>query len=194
MHRRQLTQALIALACVGNRSASAQSAAPSADRFFALLRQGGFIVLMRHAQTDPGIGDPPNFRLGDCSTQRNLSPQGRVQATRIGQAFRDAGVVVDEVRSSAWCRCVDTAELAFGRHTVWAPINSFFQQDGRERQTAEALRSLRGFRGPGNLVLVTHQVNITALTGEYTAMGEILLAKIDPSGPAGLSVVARRSL
>ena len=194
MHRRQLTQALIALACVGNRSAIAQSAAPSTDRFFALLRQGGFIVLMRHAQTDPGIGDPPNFRRDDCGTQRNLSPQGRVQATRIGQAFRNAGVVVDEVRSSAWCRCVDTAELAFGRHTVWAPINSFFQQDGRERQTAEAVRSLRGFRGPGNLVLVTHQVNITALTGEYTAMGVILLAKVDPSSPYGLSVVARQAL
>ena len=103
-------------------------------------------------------------------------------------------MVVDEVRSSAWCRCVDTAELAFGRHTVWAPINSFFQQDGRERQTAEAVRSLHGFRGPGNLVLVTHQVNITALTGEYTAMGEILLAKVDPSSPYGLSVVARQAL
>ncbi len=193
MQRRQATQALLGLIWASAWNVRAQSADQgTSDSFWALLRQGGVIVLMRHAQTVAGTGDPPGFRLDRCDTQRNLSDAGRAQATRIGQAFRAAEVRVDEVRSSAWCRCVDTAELAFGRHTVWAPINSFFQQGDRERQTAEALQALRSRRATGNLVLVTHQVNITALTGVYPAMGEVILARVDPASAAGLAVLARR--
>ena len=195
MHRRQATQALLGLTWVSAWTVHAQSTDQgNPDDFWALLRQGGVIVLMRHAQTVAGTGDPPGFRLDSCDTQRNLSDLGRAQATRIGQAFRDAKVRVDEVRSSAWCRCVDTAELAFGRHTVWAPINSFFQQGDRERQTTEAAQALRSHRAPGNLVLVTHQVNITALTGVYPAMGEIILARANPAHADGLTVLARRIL
>ncbi len=143
MQRRQATQVLLGMTWAGAWKAHAQPVDAESDAFWALLREGGVIVLMRHAQTVSGTGDPPGFRLDRCNTQRNLSAAGRAQATRIGQAFRAAQVGVDEVRTSAWCRCVDTADLAFGRHRVWAPINSFFQQGDQERQTAEALQSLR---------------------------------------------------
>lgn len=166
-------------------------AAPGDRRFWDLLREGGCIVLMRHALTVPGVGDPPHFRLGDCSTQRNLSEAGREQSRRVGQAFIQAGVTITEVRSSAWCRCTETADLAFGRHRVWAPLNSFFARDGREQQTREVLQALRDHRAPANLVLVTHQVNISALTGQSPAMGELFLTR--PDGVERLPVLARLS-
>lgn len=159
--------------------------------FWGLLRAGGCVVLMRHAQTEPGIGDPPQFKLGDCSTQRNLSNAGREQAQRVGQAFAREGIRVDEVRSSAWCRCTETADLAFGRHTVWAPVNSFFRDSGGPEQTRTVLRAVASLSAPRNLVLVTHQVNISALTGEYPAMGEIFVTRPVP-GVDRLAVLARQ--
>ncbi|NIM42231.1 MAG: histidine phosphatase family protein [Hydrogenophaga sp.] len=159
--------------------------------FWARLREGGHVVLMRHAQTEPGVGDPPDFRLGECATQRNLSADGREQARRIGEAFRREAIRLDEVRSSAWCRCVDTAQLAFGRHVVWAPINSFFGgTQARETQTREVLAAVQSLRAPGNWMLVTHQVNITALTGEYLAMGEVFVTR--PEG-GRLRLLARQT-
>ncbi|OWW22865.1 hypothetical protein AYR66_14525 [Noviherbaspirillum denitrificans] len=142
------------------------------------LRTGGYILLMRHAQTDAGVGDPPGFTLGDCRTQRNLSSEGRVQARRTGEMFRNRGIAVGEVRTSAWCRCVDTATLAFDNAVVWPVLNSFFDNpERRERQTGELKDYIRGYRSRANLVLVTHQVNITALTGETVAAGEIVVLK-----------------
>ena len=163
-----------------------------APDFWALLREGGVAVLIRHAQTEPGLGDPPGFRLGQCQTQRKLSAEGRAQAKRLGEAFRRAGVRVDEVRSSAWCRCVDTAQLAFGQATVWPAINSFFRDNGGDAQTAEVLQALQGLQRPRNWVLVTHQVNIPALTGEVPSMGEVLLARTQP-GQTRLQVLARHA-
>ncbi|MDP2418770.1 MAG: histidine phosphatase family protein [Hydrogenophaga sp.] len=165
--------------------------AQTQTNFWGLLRMGGCVVLMRHAQTEPGIGDPPQFKLGDCSTQRNLSNAGREQAQRVGQAFSREGIRVDEVRSSAWCRCTDTADLAFGRHTVWAPVNSFFRDSGGPEQTRTVLRAVVSLPAPRNLVLVTHQVNISALTGEYPAMGEIFVTRPSPGGDR-LTVLARQ--
>lgn len=167
-------------------------AASETDRFWALLREGGGIVLMRHALTVPGVGDPPDFRLGDCSTQRNLSEAGREQARRVGRAFSDAGILINDVRSSAWCRCTETADLAFGQHRVWTPINSFFAREGREQQTREVLQALRNHRAPDNLVLVTHQVNVAALTGQSPAMGELFLTRL--VGTERLAVLARLSV
>lgn len=153
------------------------SAQPGAEGFWTLLREGGCVVLMRHAQTEAGIGDPPDFRLGECSTQRNLSEAGRAQARRVGAAFVRERVRLDQVRSSAWCRCVDTAMLAFKENTVWPPINSFFGGEGRDAQTREVLAAVQGWTAPRNLMLVTHQVNITALTGEFLAMGEVFVTR-----------------
>jgi len=167
-----------------------------ADDFWALARQGGWLLLMRHERTDPGIGDPPGFRLGDCSTQRNLSTTGRAAASRLGQRFRAEQVALAAVYSSAWCRCTDTAALAFDPHypphQVWPALNSFFQGQGNgNAQTQTVLQRARSLRAPDNWMLVTHQVNITALTGAYTAMGEVLLTRWQPGLPERLTVAAR---
>ena len=165
----------------------------SADSFWQLLRQGGCVVLMRHAQTEPGLGDPPGFTIDRCDSQRNLSAPGREQAVRTGEAFRRQDIAIATVRSSAWCRCVDTAQLAFGRHSVWPAINSFFQGQGDgATQTREVLTTVAALRAPVNWALVTHQVNITALTGEHPAMGEIFVTRSDPGTPGRLTLLARQ--
>jgi broad specificity phosphatase PhoE len=188
--RRQFSTSLLGFALGAPALVQAQETNPD---FWALLRQGGNVLLMRHAQTVPGIGDPPNFKLGDCSTQRNLNEVGREQSRRVAAAFQRENIAPDDVRSSAWCRCVDTADLAFGRHTVWSPINSFFQRSGREPQTLEVLQALKTFKAPRNLVLVTHQVSISALTGSFVAMGEILLTRPGQLTDGRLRVLARQS-
>ena len=151
--------------------------ARAADR----LRQGGVVVLLRHALTTPGTGDPPGFRLGDCATQRNLSEAGRAQAREIGRWFDERGLTPHAVRSSAWCRCFDTAQAAFGAHTLWPPLNSFFQDAPQqaERQRQAMLRALAAWPADGFEVWVTHQVNITALTGARVEMGEAIVVGRD---------------
>ena len=136
------------------------------------LRAGG-ILLVRHAQA-PGFGDPPGMRLGDCATQRNLDEAGRAQARRIGEAVRAHGVVVGAVLASQWCRTLETAELAFpGQVRAEPAFNSFFEDRGTAAaQTAAARAILLGWVGPGALVVSTHQVNITALSGIVPASGE----------------------
>lgn len=145
----------------------------------ALLREGGNVVLIRHAATVSGVGDPPGFRLDDCSTQRNLSDRGRTDARRLGERLGASGGSFGQVRSSAWCRCVDTARLAFGAEPqVWQPLNSFFAGQGdRTAQTRAALEAARSVSAGENWVWVTHQVNISALTGTSLAMGEVLITR-----------------
>jgi phosphohistidine phosphatase SixA len=149
----------------------------------------GSIVLMRHAEA-PGVGDPGNFRLGDCATQRNLDAAGRAQARRIGERFRAQRVPVRAVYTSQWCRTRETAELAFpGLARDEPAFNSFFGNDGAApAQTAAASSILARWRGPGVLVVVTHQVNITALSGIHPASGEGVVVR--PKGEA-LEVVSR---
>ena len=146
-----------------------------ANDWEALDTPGAFAI-MRHALA-PGTGDPANLTVGDCSTQRNLNQQGRDQATRIGQAFRDRGHSFDIVLTSQWCRCRDTAELLnLGPVQEVPAFNSFFQDfSTRESQTAEAL-SLLADR-TNRPFIVTHQVNIRALTGETTRSGEVLIVR-----------------
>jgi broad specificity phosphatase PhoE len=148
------------------------------------LKAGGHVVLIRHAATVPGIGDPPGFRLDSCSTQRNLSGIGRDSARRIGAAFRGQAVPIAEVLSSRWCRCIDTAQLAFGRASPAPMIDSMFNDDDatRERKLREVRSFMKGYRARGNLILVTHDVNIRALVGESVAQGEMVLATIGPDG------------
>lgn len=143
----------------------------------AALRAGGVAVLLRHAITEPGIGDPPGMRVDQCSTQRNLSAEGREQSRRIGAWFAQRGLQPAAVRSSAWCRCLDTARLAFGRVDRWAPLDSFFEDRDREPGQTAALRATLAALSPGRFeVWVTHQVNISALTGEGASMGEAVVA------------------
>ena len=147
-----------------------------ADPVAGLLRTGGCAVLIRHAQTVAGVGDPPGFRVDMCSTQRNLSEDGRAQARRIGQWFQSLGLKPRAVQSSAWCRCKDTADLAFGRHVVWPALNSTFgNRDMQAAQTAQLRTALARIPAGQFEVWVTHQVNMTALTGEGMVMGEGLV-------------------
>jgi broad specificity phosphatase PhoE len=151
---------------------------------WSALRSGGNVLLMRHAATNPGVGDPPQFRLDDCGTQRNLSTTGQAQAERVGKLFAKHNVVINTVLSSRWCRCLDTARLAFGKVTPYPALDSFFgeRSDQADAQTSAARARIQAFSGPGNLMMVTHQVNITALTGQYPAEGEIFVVRADAHG------------
>lgn len=155
------------------------------------LQEGGAVALLRHAHA-PGTGDPPEFRLGDCSTQRNLSSKGREQARQLGTRFKANHIAIERVLSSEWCRCLDTARLAFGDRVERLPaLNSFFSKQDVEGVQTGAVRGLveKWRAQTGVLVLVTHQVNITALTGIYPAEGEILVLR--PRATSGFDLVAR---
>lgn len=143
----------------------------------------GHVVLIRHALA-PGTGDPPHFRIADCATQRNLSAAGRTQARRIGERFRKHGIEAASVHSSQWCRCLDTARLLGLGNTQPNPLlNSFFSEGSKARsQTVELRTWLSKQLSVAPVVLVTHQVNITELTGVYPGSGEIVIAKLRPDG------------
>ncbi|MGA0898213.1 MAG: histidine phosphatase family protein [Burkholderiaceae bacterium] len=164
------------------------------ERLLAALREPGVVILMRHAQTEPGFGDPPSFRVDDCSTQRNLSPEGLAQSERFGRWMQSHGLRPTRVRSSQWCRCLDTARAAFGpqmRVEPWTALNSFFQGHGnRDAQLAEA-RAVAAQIRTGLEVWVTHQVTISALTGSSVSMGEFVVAR---PGANGQLVVLGRGL
>ncbi len=155
----------------------AQTTNPPDAASWAALKSLGSIVLFRHALA-PGGGDPPGFKADDCSTQRNLSEEGRVQAQRIGKELQGRGIKVQAVWHSAWCRTRDTAQIAFPdlrEPTLRAEpaFNSFFGDRSTEpAQTAAARKLLLAWRGPGTLVVVTHQVNITQLTDIFPQSGE----------------------
>ncbi len=121
------------------------------------LRGGGQVILMRHAVTTPGVGDPAGFKLDDCATQRNLTDAGRKDARRVGATLRTRGIPIGRVLSSPWCRCVATAQLAFGVAEPWTPLGNLFDNRAGEAEQLRALRELAG-RTPtgGNVVLVTH--------------------------------------
>ncbi len=155
----------------------------SADTRFAHFSEPGIVAIMRHALA-PGSGDSVSFALDDCATQRNLDARGRAQARAIGRAARAAGVSVDRVLTSQWCRCRDTARLLeLGPVEELPALNSFFRDRSRaEAQTAELRKFLLGLSPGETVVLVTHYVNIQALTGRGTASGEVLLLEIGRDG------------
>ena len=146
------------------------------EKLWSLLKAGGQVVLIRHTVTTPGAGDPPGMRLDECSTQRNLTDAGRAHARRIGEAFRSRGIPVERVLSSPWCRCLETAELAFGKAEVSDALSNLFgRPENREKQVKQ-LQSLIASRPTGgNLVLVTHGSTIYALTGVSPGTGEMVL-------------------
>lgn len=150
----------------------------SDEAVWAALQQDRKVVLIRHAITDPGIGDPPGFVPGKCDTQRNLSARGRDDARRIGEAFRARDIPVAEVLSSRWCRCLDTARLAFGRATPAPMLDSIFndKETAAEEKVRQVFAAMERRPAKGNLVLVTHNQNILALTGLSVAAGEMVVA------------------
>lgn len=162
--------------------------ADEADLWKALAG-GGHVALMRHA-TAPGVGDPPNIRLGDCSTQRNLSEAGRAEARALGDRFRKNGVAVGKVATSQWCRARDTATaMAIGPVVEDPRLNSFFADAAAGQAKAIAATKAAVAEAPREgpvTVFVTHQVNVTALTGVFPASGEVVVAR---PGEGGLEVV-----
>jgi len=153
------------------------------DAVLARLQEPGTVLLLRHALA-PGTGDPPGFQIDDCTTQRNLSEAGREQARALGQRLRAAGVLQARVYSSRWCRCLETAELlAIGPVQPEPALDSFFQRraEGPAR-TAAAQEKLRALPPGQPIVMVTHQVNISALTGEFTSSGAGVIIRVASDG------------
>jgi phosphohistidine phosphatase SixA len=162
------------------------SGAPSAAETVSLaeLAKPGRVLMLRHANA-PGTGDPPNFKLDDCSTQRNLDAAGRAQASALGQRLQKAGVSEARVYSSQWCRCLETARLLnMGAVEPLPALNSFYPSPGQRETRLAALRSfLAGLpAGGGPVVLVTHQFTINAFTGEGTVSGGGSLFELNGSG------------
>ena len=168
-------------------------AACADDKLWALLKSGGHVILMRHALTTPGVGDPPGMRLDDCATQRNLSDEGRRDAALIGEAFRERGIPVGKLLSSPWCRCIETATLVFGRPPeVSQPLSNLFGRPENHEKQVRAMRKLVGAKpAKGNLVLVSHGSTISALTGVALAQGEF--AVVTPAGSGKFTVAGRLS-
>ena len=169
---------LIAAGMALVRPALVRPASASEAAAWQALAEGA-IVLFRHANA-PGTGDPAQFRLEDCATQRNLDETGREQARRWGQRFRARGLVPGRVISSRWCRARETADLAFpGQRRDEPAFDSFFEApQQRDVATTAARAVLAGWQGPGPLVVVTHQVNITALTGIVPRSGEGVVIRL----------------
>jgi len=151
--------------------------------FWAAVNTGSTFVLMRHALA-PGNSDPDNFDVNDCATQRNLSQAGRNQAKTIGERLKKNAQVELTVFSSQWCRCLETArQLGLGEVAPLPSLNSFYQRYEREKQQTESTVDWMSKRNAkGSAVLVTHQVNITELTGIYPDSGEMVVVKIADGG------------
>lgn len=177
--RRDFSFGIIALTSV--HLAHAQAANPTSEEaLWNDLRKGGYVLLIRHADA-PGTFDPPGFQLGVCSTQRNLSEEGRAQSKRLGELIRAQNVAIAQVFSSEWCRCIDTATLAFGADKVqtWSAISS--PRGGDEKQKLANLAAVRQRISRAslktNMVLVTHMFNIQDITGSGAAQGEIVVLR-----------------
>lgn len=186
---RRLTFGAVALAlalALLSLSASARADEP----LWALLKAGGQVILVRHAITTPGVGDPPGMRLDDCASQRNLTDAGRAHARRLGDAFRARGIAVDRLLSSPWCRCLETARLAWGPAEVWPPLGNLY---GRSERQAEQVREMRALvserRAGGALVLVSHGSTISALTGISPDPAEMVI--VTPQGGGRFGVAGR---
>ena len=151
----------------------------------ARMKAGGHLLMIRHALA-PGSGDPANFQIGDCSTQRNLDDRGREQARAIGKWLRLKGVTTSRIYSSQWCRCLETAELIdMGPVTELPALNSFYELTQNRDPNLKALRKfIAEQRSDGDLIiLITHFVTISAITGEGVSSGEGVLIELHEDAP-----------
>lgn len=146
---------------------------PAQDGALALLSQPGYHAIIRHAFA-PGTGDPMEVVIGDCTTQRNLSDVGRDQARALGQQLKDVGFQPTKILSSQWCRCLETAELlGLGDVKGYVPINSVWTESGAvsEARAKATIEMLSGLGETESVMMVTHFVNISAITGRSAASG-----------------------
>jgi phosphohistidine phosphatase SixA len=150
----------------------------SADQSWQPAQEGNKILLIRHSLA-PGGGDPIGFKINDCKTQRNLNRTGINQSKKIGKLFKKNKVPIDQVLSSQWCRCKDTAKYAFGEYKEFTALNSTFQstfQKNERKQIKELYSFVKNWEGKGkNLVLITHYSIITAVTNAVPNSGEIVI-------------------
>jgi phosphohistidine phosphatase SixA len=168
---------------------------PSQVAAWAVLAQGGHTVIFRHSIDEPGNGDPdPRYRFGDCRHQRQLVPEGRAKAARVGAEFKRREITIGDVFSSQWCRARDTATLMFGRQHDWTALNVMNPETNPHMdaptQNTQVVARIAAWRGPGNLVLVTHLLNIQPLLGESPAKGDAVVVRHDSSSGT-LRVVGR---
>ncbi|MHA7853369.1 histidine phosphatase family protein [Marinobacter shengliensis] len=164
----------------------------SEDQAWTALREGRAVLLMRHALA-PGTGDPGGFDLEDCSTQRNLNSVGREQARSWKPFLASRGIAEARVFSSQWCRCMDTArEMDMGEVTEWPALNSFFRNRGDgDTQTRQTIALVNELEPGAAVILVSHQVNVTALTGVFPASNEgVILALPLSENPTVLARVS----
>jgi phosphohistidine phosphatase SixA len=149
------------------------------------MKAGGHILMIRHARA-PGTGDPANFRIGDCSTQRNLDEGGQEQARAIGNWLRTKGITSARVYSSQWCRCLETAELLdMGPVAELPALNSFYELTQNREPNLNALRKFIAEQPSDGalIILVTHFVTISAIADEGVASGEGVLLKLEKDAP-----------
>ena len=145
------------------------------------LTEGGKLIFIRHAYA-PGSGDPNNFNLNDCSTQRNLSDRGKKQAEHIGSIFRENKIEIDEVYSSEWCRCKETAEIAFTNFTTKNFLNSFYSSNyakNKTKQIKDLMKFVKKNDFKKNIIFVTHYVLISEVLDYAPSSGEIIVSDKD---------------
>ena len=151
----------------------------ASDQAWNIAQEGNKIILIRHSLA-PGGGDPDGFKINDCKTQRNLNREGINQSKKIGKLFKKNKVPVDQVLSSQWCRCKDTAKYAFGNFKEFTALNSTFQapyNKNEGKQLKELYKFVKKWNGKGkNLILITHYSIITAVTNAVPSSGEIIIA------------------
>jgi len=142
------------------------------------LKEGGKLVFIRHALA-PGGGDPENFKISDCSTQRNLNQIGIEQSKKIGSFFTENKIPIDQVLSSEWCRCKDTAKYAFKNYETFNALNSFFSAKfakNKNKQIKDLKKYIKNWNGEKNLIFVTHYVVISEMMNLAVSSGEIVIS------------------
>ena len=149
----------------------------SNDKFANILKEGKKIVFVRHALA-PGNGDPNNFNINDCSTQRNLNEEGRAQSEKIGNFFKNKNIKIHKVLSSEWCRCKETAKIAFGNYQTFNALNSFYDArfaKNKSKQIKDLKDYIDNWENDSNLIIVTHYVVISALINRVSSSGEMII-------------------
>ena len=151
--------------------------ANSNDKIQNLLKEGEKLIFIRHAVA-PGGGDPVDFDILRCETQRNLSKEGIAQSKNIGKFFSQNNIKIDKVLSSEWCRCKQTAQYAFNKYETKSFLNSFFSEkfsSNKNKQINDLKKYINEWSGDNNLVLVTHYVIIQEVLNITSSSGELII-------------------
>ena len=151
--------------------------ANSNDKIQSLLKEGEKLIFIRHAVA-PGGGDPVDFDILRCETQRNLSKEGIAQSKNMGKFFSENNIKIDKVLSSEWCRCKQTAQYAFNKYETKSFLNSFFSEkfaSNKNKQINDLKKYINEWSGDNNLVLVTHYVLIQEVLNITSSSGELIV-------------------